>query len=123
MHSSGVEKREEKIATITQYKPNLLEIQTESSTPAILLLTDSFYPGWKATIDDKPSEILRANYTFRALVVPQGNHKVIFSYKPGGFNLGAGISIASTLFLLFITTFRAVLIQHRRLISLATSVK
>lgn len=103
MNSSEVEKREEKIATITQYKPNFVELQTQTPTPAILLLTDSFYFGWKATIDGRPAEILRANYTFRAIELPEGSHKVNFYYNPESFRWGRVVSLTSLfLILLFL---------------------
>jgi hypothetical protein len=109
--SDAEQYNESRGATITDYKPNLVEIQTQSPTPAILLLTDSFYPGWKATVDENPAEILRTNYTFRSVVVPSGNHQVIFSYKPVSFKFGKAISAISLslilLFLLVINPLRA----------------
>lgn len=88
---------------ITNYQSATVEIDLEGEKPAILLLTDSFYPGWKARIDDKPVEILRANYTFRALVVPEGNHKIIFYYHPRSFIWGAVISILAASLLISYT--------------------
>ncbi|MCH7952240.1 YfhO family protein [Patescibacteria group bacterium] len=90
-------------ARIVSYKAMSVETETESKKPAILLLTDSYYPGWKATLDGKPAEILRANYTFRAIVVPRGKHIVVFRYEPKGFMLGAKISVVSIFLLMFAT--------------------
>ncbi len=82
---------------ITSYEPNRVDIESQSNIPAILLLTDSYYPGWKATVDEKPVDILRANYTFRAIEVPEGNHNITFSYQPISFKVGSLISIVSTI--------------------------
>lgn len=85
--------------SITRYEPNLVQIQNESPVPAILLLTDSFYPGWKVTIDGVVSELMRANYSFRAIAVPPGKHDIIFRYVPKTFLISVLISSISLAFL------------------------
>ncbi|MFA7336433.1 MAG: YfhO family protein [Candidatus Obscuribacterales bacterium] len=62
-----------------------------------LVLTDTFYPGWKATIDGKDTDILRANLLFRAVLVPAGEHNVSFEYDPLSFRLGVILAALSTL--------------------------
>ncbi|MBK6647405.1 MAG: hypothetical protein IPG44_16930 [Anaerolineales bacterium] len=47
--------------------PNEVVVRTQSATPALLLLTDTYYPGWIATVDEKPVEILKANGAFRSV--------------------------------------------------------
>jgi hypothetical protein len=59
-----------------------------------VVLTDTYYPGWYAYIDGKPTEILRANYLFRALAVPTGHHHISFSYEPLSFRIGMILAIA-----------------------------
>lgn len=67
-------------AKITSYKPNSVTIQTNTSGgPSMLLLTDSYYPSWRAQIDGVPTKIFKANHTFRAVVVPSGLHEIKFS--------------------------------------------
>jgi len=99
---------EESTLLISNYRPTHVEIQSKSSVPAILLLTDSYYPGWRATIDGIPTEILRANYTFRAVVIPPGIRQVSFRYAPTSFNIGAVISGTSLIALAtyFATSFQ-----------------
>ena len=63
-----------------------MEVATNKN--AILFLSDNYYPGWNATVDNKKSEILRADYTFRAIPVPTGKHTVKFVYDPQSFKLG-----------------------------------
>jgi hypothetical protein len=67
----------------------LMEIQTTSETPALLLLNDKIEPEWHAYIDGKQAPVLRANYLFRGVHVPAGQHKVVFKYemKAHGFFL------------------------------------
>ena len=68
-----------------------LEVSTSYSRdrPGYLVLTDSFYPGWNAYLDGKPVPIYRANYMFRGIDAPAGNHAVVFKYEPASFMIGA----------------------------------
>lgn len=84
---------------ITQYAPNRIELETQSSTPALLFLSDNYYPGWKASVDGKEVAILRANFSFRSVALPEGKHKVIFSYEPKVFFWGLRISVLSLILL------------------------
>lgn len=63
---------------ITRYSANKIEIVTESSGKGFMVLTDTFYPSWKAEIDGKPTEIFKTNYNFRGIIVPMGSHSIIF---------------------------------------------
>jgi uncharacterized membrane protein YfhO len=60
-----------------------------------LVLTDAYYPGWAATVDGQPTEIERADITFRAVKVPAGQHRVEMYYQPPSFAIGAAISIGA----------------------------
>jgi len=65
---------------IEEYKANSVAIGVKLPQRGILVLTDSYYPGWVATVDDRPTHIYLANYNFRAIVIPEGDHKIVFSY-------------------------------------------
>ena len=75
-------------AKIINYSSNKVVISTNSKGNALLFLSDTFYPGWEALVDGKNTTIYRADYTFRAVYVPKGEHKVEFIYNPLSFNLG-----------------------------------
>lgn len=79
--------------TIVQYQPNKVVINTSCNNNAFLFLSDNYYPGWKAYIDGQKTEIYRANWTFRAISVPNGKHKIEFIYSPLSFKIGIIISI------------------------------
>ena len=87
---------------LLSYTPNSVIFSTESKSNQILFLSDTFYPGWKATIDGVDTNIVRANYTFRAIAVPKGNHLVKFSYLPFSFIAGFFVSLFSFAALLFL---------------------
>lgn len=82
-------------AQIVKYEPNRVEIKTNSPAAALLFLSDNDYPGWQAEVDGQSTEILRADYTFRAVALPAGEHQIIFSYRPAFFNWGLKISGAA----------------------------
>lgn len=82
----------ESSAEIIDYQPNQVLLKTDSYEEALLFLSDTFDPGWRAYIDEKEKQIFRANYIFRAIRVPAGKHKIKFIYQPESFILGKRIS-------------------------------
>lgn len=86
-------------ATISSYLPNKVTIDTDHTAAAMLFLSDSYYPGWKAYIDSKETPIYRANYAFRAVAIPAGKHRVEFHYAPTSWLLGVIGSISGLLLL------------------------
>jgi len=94
---------------ITNRSREKISLQVKIDRPAILVLSEIYYPEWKALIDSRPAEILRANYCLRALPLPAGTHTVIFYYDRTWFNLGIIISLlalAGTLATLIFTNKR-----------------
>ena len=59
---------------------------------AVVVLVDSFDPGWRAWVDGEPAPILRANVAFRAVPVPPGEHRVEMLYRPRALSLGIAVS-------------------------------
>src|SRR3989338_1338766 len=74
---------------------NQLELGVTSEKEGLLVLADSYYPGWKATVDGIETTIYPANLNNRVIVVPEGEHIVAFAYEPASFKLGGIVSIAS----------------------------
>jgi hypothetical protein len=78
--------------TIVAEEPEALTVETSSSGPAYLVLSDSFDPGWSATLDGRPVPIRPAYLAFRAVYLPAGTHRVEFTYRPAGFRAGLILS-------------------------------
>lgn len=91
-------------AKLVSYKPNQVIIKTSSKDNSLLFLSDTYYKEWGVKIDSVNSNILIADYAFRAVEVPKGQHTVEFFYQPKSFNLGLGVSILG-LIILFFTLF------------------
>jgi len=88
------------IVTVDEYQPNQIKLTVETSTPAIMVMSENHYPAWQAYLDGQPVKTYRADYTFRAVVVPAGKHKVEFKYQSKPFNTGLTISLISALVVL-----------------------
>jgi hypothetical protein len=93
-------------AKIFDYQANEVAIETESKDNNLLFLSDNYYPGWKAYVDDKEVKIYRADYTFRAVAVPAGRHRVNFVYQPESFEWGKRITLMVLLVLGLIVFWR-----------------
>jgi hypothetical protein len=103
-------------AKITTYQNNRVQIDAQLSESGILILADAFYPGWKAFVDGKEQNILRANYLFRGVELPAGAHKIEFVYDPLSFRVGLAISLLTVMFLVAVPSLRAIrrgrLVEH-----------
>ena len=88
--------------------PERIRLRVDAPADGILVTSEVFYPGWQARIDGVPTEVLRANAAFRAIVVPRGAHAVELSFEPRSLRVGAFVSLGSALVLV------ATLLANRR---------
>jgi hypothetical protein len=80
-------------ARIIRYTNQNAVIQTALNGSGILVLADSYYPGWRVYVDGKEQEIRRANLFFRGVPLSAGEHVVEFRYEPRSFVLGLFLSV------------------------------
>ena len=95
-------------AKIVRYANNNVLINASLQAPGVLVLADSYYPGWKVFVDGKQSKILQANHFFRGVDLEAGNHVVEFKYEPLSFKIGLAISLCTLLILMIVSLFKAV---------------
>ena len=69
-----------------------VNIDVEAATPALVVVSQSFYHNWRALVDGQPTPLFRANYGFQAVHVPQGRHSIELTYKDRAFDVGAILS-------------------------------
>ena len=87
-------------------QPEHLVIRVDAPERGFLFLSDQHFPGWSATVDGMPTEIIRANYAFRLVEVPRGRSLVEFRYAPASVRIGAlvsGITVVALAMLLWAT--------------------
>ncbi|MCB0207910.1 MAG: YfhO family protein [Anaerolineae bacterium] len=84
-------------AEIIHENPLEVDIEVKAAADGYLVLLDTIYPGWVATVDGQRQTIYAANYISRAVFVPQGQHTVQFSYRPLTFRVGIWLSAIALL--------------------------
>jgi hypothetical protein len=82
-------------AAIVLARPEQVRVAIAPTAPGWLVLSDTFFPGWKALVDGAPREIARANVAFRAVAVEPGERVVEFRYEPFWYRCGAVVSLAA----------------------------
>ncbi len=85
----------ESAVTITEYGLNEVRLQAEMAAPGFVVLADSYYPGWKATVSGEATPIYQADYLLRAVYAPEGSHEIVFTFRPPDFIVGGLISAAT----------------------------
>jgi hypothetical protein len=88
---------------LISYAPDRLEYECRAVGEAFIVFSEIWYGeknGWKAYIDNKPADFVRANYILRGMKVPAGDHKVVFEFKPRSYIMGEKISLFSSLLIL-----------------------
>jgi hypothetical protein len=86
-------------AQIKTYTPQRVEIAVKSDSDKLLFLSDNYYPGWKAYRGSEELKIYRADYAFRAVLIPKGENTITFIFQPRSVQIGIIISLMAILFL------------------------
>ncbi len=76
---------------------NRIRLTTTTDAAGLLTLSEVYDPGWNAYVDGEPVDLLRANYTLRAVPIPAGIHSVELRYEPDSLRYGLLISVATAL--------------------------
>ncbi len=87
---------------LSHYQPNKLIYKTSSKTSQLVVFPEVFYRYWKARIDGKEIPIIRANYILRALIIPEGEHEIVFTYDSDIYRISAKISLYSSIFVVLL---------------------
>jgi uncharacterized membrane protein YfhO len=104
-------------AQVVSYAANEVRVATRASREALLVLADNYYPEWTARVDDQAAPILRTDHTFRGVVVPAGEHTVVFTYESTRLRIGFVIYLVGMILLVGYGAFA--LVRHRRAAPLA----
>jgi len=80
------------VAEATRMSPTELRVTTNTAERRFLVVSEMYFPGWRAYVDGVQTPIFRTNYLFRGVVVPEGQHVVRFVYRPSSVLAGAAVS-------------------------------
>jgi hypothetical protein len=84
-------------AEVTSYVPNKIVVQADLSTPGLLVLSEIWYPGWRAYDNGQEVKVHRANYLLRGVYLEAGRHTVEFVYDPLSVKVGLWVSAGAVL--------------------------
>ena len=107
-------------ATITMehqspYNPDYLKYTSHSATDQLAVFSEIYYqPDWRAYIDGKPVQYLRANYILRAIIVPAGDHLIEFRNEAPLFHQMDVVTIAGSVLLLLLAVGAIFLVYRRK---------
>lgn len=78
-------------------EPGRVVVEAEAGAPGLLVLADTFFPGWEARVDGARVPVLRVDYAFRGVALSPGGHRVEFAYRPASFGVGVGAAVGAAL--------------------------
>lgn len=84
-------------AEIAHYAAHEVRVVIDARHESILVLTDAFYPGWRAVRDGAAVDLFPVNHTFRGVIVPAGRSEVVFRFRPWSFRAGLLVSTLTLL--------------------------
>ena len=90
--SSG-EDRRAGTAEVVERSFNTVRIEADTPGPTLLVLTDAYFPGWRATVNGEPAPVFPSYSVFRSVALEAGQHDVVFHYQPWSLRIGIAISV------------------------------
>lgn len=84
-------------AYITSYLPNSVRVKIETPCPGALVLSDTYYPGWRAAVNGSTRQIRQVHGALRSVDIPAGASEVVFRFQPASVYLGAALSALGAL--------------------------
>ncbi len=84
-------------ATVTGYEADRIRLETATGARGLLVLSETYYPAWKAYVDGEPVPIYAADHVLRAVPVPAGEHSVELRYESWSLRAGLAVSLAAYL--------------------------
>ena len=85
------------LVQVALYTPNRVTVQADLGCRGMVILTDTYFPGWRAYVDGKPAPMWEAYTAVRGVVVEGGHHTVEFRYESATIRWGAGLTLVGML--------------------------
>jgi hypothetical protein len=78
---------------VQEHAPNQVRIQAKMACKGMVILSDTFFPGWRASVDGASAPIYEVNAAMRGVIVPAGAHTLTFQYRPASVVWGALLTL------------------------------
>jgi hypothetical protein len=101
-------------ANCEYFSNNYIKFRISSNVPVIAVISEIWYPDWKAYVDGRPTEVYRANYSLRAVEVPKGEHIIEMQYESKAFTTGLYLTLATILIVIIglVLSYRLEIAKH-----------
>ncbi len=93
---------------VRRHLPDTVEIEAAMQCRGLVVLSETYFPGWRATVDGSPATIYATDGMLRGVIIEAGKHKIAMQYRPGSVIAGGIMTLLGTLFAVAVT------IVHRR---------
>jgi hypothetical protein len=80
-------------ASVTSYEADRIQLKSSTGAPGLMMMSEMYYPAWKAYVDGRPVPLYSADYMLRAVPVPAGDHTVELRYESTSLSAGVAISV------------------------------
>jgi uncharacterized membrane protein YfhO len=91
---------EEATAQFISQTNDIIKFKVKATGNNLLFMSETYYPFWKAYIGDKELPIYKTNYAFRSVLVPPGEHEIVFNLTAPAFEQGKTYSMISNILIL-----------------------
>ncbi len=100
-------------------RPDAMHVQIDAhlARPGYVMLNDTYYPGWAASVDGRDTAIAQADFLFRAVPVPAGDHRIVYSYRSAAVGRGIALSLTGIVLLAACAVFGVLRNLRRRAVS------
>jgi Bacterial membrane protein YfhO len=85
------------------YKPSFIRMKVDTSEPGLLVISNTYFPGWHVYVDNIKNKLIRTDYAFDGVFLEKGNHTVVLAYKPLSFFIGLILTIAGVVGLILVS--------------------
>jgi hypothetical protein len=85
---------------VVDFAPDRVAVEIDAPADGLVVLNESHFPGWRVTVDGAPATPLRANYLLRAVAVPAGPHRIVWTFEPPRYRAMLALWAAGALFVL-----------------------
>jgi hypothetical protein len=99
-------------ASVTSYEADRIRLETTTGASGLMMMSEMYYPAWKAYVDGRPVPLYSADYMLRAVPVQAGDHTVELRYESPTLNAGIVISLVFCATLIALVVARAVMRQR-----------